>query len=103
MSPTRFRPLALGHTARTASTTTTATAAVATQNCQSPTGNIVPTPAHCPLPIAHCLPYAITWYTTIALTYASPLIHASCSHAHFAPPASRAVTTSVGMHCIAST
>lgn len=62
---------------------------VVAQNCQLSIG------------IGTRAPYASTWYTTSAATYARPLIQASCRSAHRIPPASRAVTASVGRHCIA--
>lgn len=60
---------------------------VATQNCQSWMGT----------------GYRMIWNTIAPARYARPVIHTSCSAAHFSPPASRAVTASVGRHCIAST
>ena len=42
-------------------------------------------------------------YVAADRTYARPNIQPSWRNAHLAPPASRAVTTNVGRHCIAST
>lgn len=70
--------------------------AVTTQNCQSCVGMRPRAPIYAPTINA-------TRYATNAAPYATPVIHANCTPAHRQPPASRAVTASVGRHCIAST
>lgn len=57
------------------------------------------------LPITHGKAHhdATSRYATAPATHASELIQPSCSSAQRQPPASRAVSTSVGKHCIAST